>query len=264
MEASNSMGWAVWVFLVAGMLTGIVGGVLVYAWTLRRQAAERMRLPQAWPLAARSIVNDEEREVLRWLYVTFHDHLVMVKVSVLRFTSPVHSDRDGTAIRWQSLLNGVYCTFTICTPDGKVVGCMDVSGKRGVSKAKRDLKEHLLADCGIGYAVLNPRELPKASAMRAAFLGEIEAGDTWQDQETRGGDSSFHADLDSFNQQKRQAAKEAALKELNKLAPAAPSKTKTKTKTVPAGFNPDGTGAFDPTRSGKFRGQFEDSFTHQR
>lgn len=258
METSD---WTAWLYAVLGILAvlgGAVAGVLLYAWLLRRRAAERMRIPAKWPLAARSIVNDEEREVLRWLYVTFHDHLVMVKVSVLRFTSPVHSDRDGTAMRWQSLLNSVYCTYTICTQDGKVVGCMDVSGKRGVSKAKRELKEHLLADCGIGYTVLNPRELPKAGAMRAAFLGEVEAGDTWQDQVTRGGDSSFHADLDSFNQQKRQAAKEAALRELNKLAPAAPSRPKT------AGFNPDGTGAFDSNRSGKFRGQFEDSFTPPR
>lgn len=258
METSS---WLTWLMAIAGLAVGLIAGALIHAWILRRKASLRMRLPEKWPLTARNMLNDEEREVLRWLYVTFHDHLIVVKVSVLRFTAPRHSDRDGTAARWQDLLNSVYCTYTICTQDGKVVGCMDLSGKRTVSKAKRELKEKLLADCGIGYAVLNPRDLPKAGAMRAAFLGEIEADDTWQDQETRGGDSSFHADLDAFTQQKRQAAKEAALRELNKKAPVEAPRS----KRPAGGFNPDGTGAFDPNRSGRFRsGQFEDSFTQHR
>ncbi|RYX95913.1 MAG: DUF2726 domain-containing protein [Comamonadaceae bacterium] len=255
----ETSGWLLAALVLIGLLVGAVGAVLLYAWWLRRRSAARLMVPASWPLAARNVVNDEEREVLRWLYVTFHDHLVLVKVSVLRFTAPKRgeSDEDG---RWQSLLNSVYCTFTIATRDGKVVGCLDVSGKRTVSRAKRELKESLLADCGIGYVVLSSRELPKASAVRAAFLGEVEAGDTWQDQETRGGDSSFHADLDAFNQEKKRAAKEAALKELHKMAPAVPSQT----RRAPGGFNADGTGAFDPNRSGRFRGQFEDSFTQHR
>ena len=91
--------------------------------------------------------------------------------------------------------------------------------------------------------------------MRAAFLGELEAEDQPAHQATRAGDSSFHADLDSFTKVKRLAAKAAALKELNNNDLLKPSPGQ-----QAAGFNPDGTGAFDANKSGRFKTQWEDSF----
>lgn len=238
-----------------GLLVGAGIGVALYAWWLQKKSAASLRLPHKWPLVARVLMTNEEYEVLRWLHGTFHDHLVMVKLPVLRFTTPAGKEKTGTAPRWQELLNGVYCTFTVCTANGNVVGCVDVPGKRGMSKPNRDLKESLLSDCHIAYTVVRSVKLPKGSAMRAAFLGELQAEDQLDHQETRGGDSSFHADLDSFTRQKKLAAKDAALKELNKN-----DSVKATSGVQPAGFNADGNGGFRSAKPPRFSSQWEDSF----
>ena len=238
-----------------GLLVGAVVGIGLYVWWLQKKSAALLRLPHKWPLVSRVLMTNEEYEVLRWLHSTFHDHLVMVKLPVLRFTTTAGKDKSGTAPRWQELLNGVYCTFTVCTANGNVVGCVDVPGKRGLSKPNRELKESLLSDCHIAYTVVRSIKLPKGSAMRAAFLGEVQAEDQVDHQDTRGGDSNFHADLDSFTREKKLAAKVAALKELNKN-----DSGKAASGAQPAGFNADGTGGFLSTKPPRFSSQWEDSF----
>ena len=210
------MDFATWLMTGLVLIAGTLLGAGLYAWWLRvRQAAEPL-VPDKWPLAARSLLTSEEHAVLQWLKTTFHDHIVMVKVSVLRFTVPTHKGKDDEAQRWQELLKGVYSTYTVCTPQGKVVGCVDLPGKRGLSQVTRELKEKLLSDCGMAYTVVLLADLPKSTAMRAAFLGEAQEEEPLPHQTTRGGDSNFHADLASFNRRIRQEAKEAALAKLNK------------------------------------------------
>ena len=243
-----------------GLLVGALIGAGLLAWWTHKKSVEELSLPHKWPLVARGMISNDEHEVFTWLRRTFDDHLVMVKLPVLRFTAPVNREKNTDGQHWQKLLDGVYCTFTICSSNGAVVGCVDVPGKRGLPKGNRDLKESLLSDCNIAYTVVRPAQLPKSSAMRAAFLGEIDEldeVDRVDHQVTRGGDSSFHADLDAFNQHSKRAAKEAALKELNKS-----SELQTVSKSRPAGFNPDGTGAFEARKPQRFPTQFEDSFTH--
>jgi hypothetical protein len=222
---------------------------------MRRKPAEETDppLPAKWPLRARGLLTGEEHEVLSWLRAAFPKHMVMVKLPVVRFTIPLSKDTTSESKRLQTLLDGVYCSFTVCTPNGNVAGCVDVPGKRGLPRGNRDLKESLLSDCGIAYTVVRGFDLPKAAAMRAAFLGEIDLEDKQEHQVTRGGDSSFHADLDAFTRKAKLDAKEAALKELNKNSDA---------KRLPvnvAGFNPDGShaGSLKPQR---FPVEWEDSF----
>ncbi len=242
-------------FLCVGLLVGAAIGVGFYVWWVKREANAKMRLPSKWPLTSRVLMTNEEYEIFKWLQTTFHDHLVMIKLPVLRFTVPVSKDENGGGARWQELLNGVYCSFTVCTSNGNVVGCVDVPGKRGLNKNNRQLKESLLSDCRIAYTVARSAKLPAVSAMRAAFLGEMQIEDQVEAEATRGGDSSFHADLDSFTKEKRLATKAAALKVLNNSDAGKPV-------AVPqsAGFNPDGTGAFGSDRSGRFPNKWEDSF----
>ena len=250
-------------FLLVGLalVAGAVLGAVLYAVWLRQQSNASLRLPDRWPLAARVVVTNQEHEVLTWLRATFHEHLVMVKLPVLRFTMPVDKEKNGGGTHWQELLGGVYCTFTVCTTNGNVLGCVDVNGKRGMSKANRNLKESLLSDCHIAYTVVSSKALPKGSAMRAAFLGELEDEDRIEEQMTRGGNSSFHADIDTFTRDKRQAAKDAALRALNQGSEPSPVP-----KHQPTGFNPDGTGAFEANQSGafskRFPTHFQDSFTN--
>ncbi|MES2190705.1 MAG: DUF2726 domain-containing protein [Pseudomonadota bacterium] len=243
------------IMILAGLLAGLVIGIGGYAWWLHQQANASLRIPAKWPLTSRVLITNEEYEVLKWLRATFHDHLVMIKLPVLRFTKPTDLEQKGGGKRWQDMLGSVYCTFTICTTNGNVVGCVDVPGKRGISKSAREVKESLLEDCRIGYTFVRSTALPKASAMRAAFLGEVEVEDQVEHQATMGGDSSFHADLDSFTRQKRLAAKDAALRELNKG-----QETKPVPKPQPAGFNPDGSGSFPARKPERFPQQWDDSF----
>ena len=249
------MNTSIFLYLCIGLLAGAAIGVGTYVWYLRYQARIKMRLPSKWPLTARVLMSHDEHEVFNWLKGVFHDHVVMVKVPVLRFTVPVNKDKSSGNTRWQELLGGVYCTLTVCTTNGNVVGCVDVSGKRGLNKNNRHLKTSLLSDCRIAYTVVRSGYLPDAGAMRAAFLGEMQHEDQGDMQATRGGDSSFQADLDSFTKEKRLAAKAAALKALNSGDAA-----KTAPAHQPVGFNPDGVGAFDAGKSAKFRHEWEDSF----
>ena len=172
-------------FLLVGLalVAGAVLGVALYVAWLRQQSNASLRLPDRWPLAARVVMTNQEHEVLTWLRATFHEHLVMVKLPVLSFTMPVDKEKNGGGTRWQELLGGVYCTFTVCTTNGNVLGCVDVMGKRGMSKANRSLKESLLSDCHIAYTVVRSGYLPEGSAMRAAFLGELEVEDQLEEQE---------------------------------------------------------------------------------
>jgi hypothetical protein len=189
---------------------------------------------------------------------------VMVKVPVMRFTipssknRPENKDQKDKEQNWHELLNGVYCTFVVSSLDGKVVGCVDVPGKRGLAKAHREMKESLLLECGIGYTTVRSSSLPSAGAMRMAFLGEAEMLEP-EAQATRAGDSSFHAALDTFTSEKVRVAKAAAIKEIRDKQAAEPD---ARQKNLNVGFNPDGTGSFaSPEKPDRFATQWQDSFT---
>lgn len=152
------------------VLVGVSTGLLVSAWRARQAERARKLIPTRWPLNPRLLANTDERSVWRWLNTSFPDYHVMVKLPVTRFTLPqerVHSKR------WYELLSGVYCTLTVCGSDGNVVGCVDVHGNVRLSRRNRQLKQTLLAQCGIAYWVVESRDLPTREEVRAEFLGEI-------------------------------------------------------------------------------------------
>jgi hypothetical protein len=246
------------IFIFLSLLVGLViGAALGIGSYIRRQkqlADAKMELPDKWLLTSRVLMTNEEFEVFKWLLATFDDHLVMVKLPVLRFTLPLSKTEHGGGARWQELLAGIYCTFTVCTLNGSVIGCVDVPGKRGLNRNNREVKEALLSDCLIAYTVVRNASLPESSTMRAAFLGEMPLDDQVEAQDTRGGDSGFHEELNSFKE-KRMAAKEAALLALNKSESAKAAQAR-----QAAGFNPDGSGAYGSAGSSGIVVQWEDSF----
>ena len=201
------------------LLAGIALGVLVSEWWSSRKAAADNPvlpvLPVRWPLQARMVVNEIENKVWHGLKSIFYDHMVIVKIPVLRFTQlqdppllPAASSPDEKADFNEQLVNkqllgrleGVYTTFTVCTLNGKVIGCVDVPGSRGISKSSSEMKEALLLDCGIAYAVADALTPADSAKMRELFLGEFPP-DSLAHQETRGGDSNFYSDLKTFTQQ---------------------------------------------------------------
>ena len=230
------------------LLIGLaVGAAMLLLWQ-RYVANQALRLPYKWPLRSRVMLTTEEQQAFEWLRGIFPQHFVMCKLPVLRFTVPIKKEQKSMARRWQELLHGVYCTFTVCTREGAVIGCVDVNGRRGLTPVSRELKERLLEDCAVAYISVRPAALPNAGVVRAAFLGE-KGKKSIAEQQTRGGDSDFNADLVHFTDEKRQAA----LKLLNK-ADSRPTPLESEA------YDPEGTGAFTAWRPGKSRADFEDSF----
>ena len=244
------------------MMTGLgaLAGALLYAWWLRRRAAVELRLVCKWPLGARGLVTTHEHEVWTWLRHAFHDHVVMVKIPVQRFTTPLDKEMGkGSSAQLLELLNGVYTTFTVSTTDGKVVGCVDVPGKRGLSQDDFELKEALLADCGIAYTVVRGVQLPTRIAMRAAFLGESVVEPVPEYGHTpRGGLSGFNAEVDAFTRQRMKAAKHAALVELNKDA----QQITQASQNRKAGVGSEASRPGRADKPGPNAVQWEDSFIH--
>ena len=152
-----------------GALIGALAGVLGSLWWARRAARQRRRIPKHWPLDARRMANSAECQVWHWLNRVFFDHHVMIKAPVTRFTMPRTKQESG---HWYQLLSGLYCTFTVCASDGRVVGCVDVPGPTGISHSNRRLKLTLLSQCNIAYWVVNPNDLPALSDIRTEFLGD--------------------------------------------------------------------------------------------
>ncbi len=131
-------------------------------------ARELRRIPKAWPLKTRSVVNNREKRVWLWLMRVMFDQQIFVKLPITRFTTP---SKQHEASHWYKLLNGVYCTFTLCNIDGQVIGCIDVPGPAGLSMGNQTLKHTLLSQCGIRYWVVDPEALPSLTKIRTAFLG---------------------------------------------------------------------------------------------
>lgn len=151
-----------------GLLAGVGGFVLFY---LARQGGKRKKprqLPRQWPLSPRQLANSAERQIWHWLQQVFPEHQVMIKLPITRFTAPNKASEAGD---WFTLLGSAYCTFTLCDMQGLVIGCVDLLGPRGQPQSSRQIKETLLAQCGIGYRTMSAQELPSVSALRADFLG---------------------------------------------------------------------------------------------
>lgn len=200
-----------------GVGTGLMVGVFLTARQMRRAERVQLRIPAKWPLVARALLTPGEAEVWQWLRSTFHDHIVMVKTPVLRFTIPVEGERHNSR-EWLELLKGVYTTFTVCTMDGRAIGCVDVPGTRGLPQSNREIKEALLSDCGISYTVLRGNVLPKVAVMRAAFLGEIVDDFLTEPQPVFSEDSTFQNEVALFSLDKVQATKHAAQRAINQHA----------------------------------------------
>ena len=206
--------WPVIVSVVS-LLVGMLSGAGLWAvWLDRRKVGNKLALPLPlpglWPLRGRPIVSSHEQEIWHSLKDGFHDHAVMLKVPILRFTQLHEASMSKSASnaatqndwwlkgeQWLEMLGGLYATFTICTLNGKVVGCVDVLGKHEGSKASSELKEAILRDCGIAYIVTSAFNLPDTSTLRELFLGEL-PDEPVDQQATRGGDSDFHADMAVF------------------------------------------------------------------
>jgi hypothetical protein len=158
-----------WYEMLLSFFIGVLVGAGLLFWRHKHLERQRRTIPSQWPLKPRPLVNSQERRVWIWLTKVMFDQQIVIKLPVTRFTTPVQREE---ARHWYKLLNGVYCTFTICSQDGRVIGCVDVPGPNGLSMSNQTLKHSLLDQCNIHYWVIDPDNLPHLSQIREAFLGE--------------------------------------------------------------------------------------------
>lgn len=168
-----------WLLAVLAPVLVVAGAFAHRAWSNHRNRRQR-RIPKHWPLSSRALVNSEEARVWHWLARAFYDHHIMIKLPVTRFTLP--RDREQ-GMHWYRLLGSVYCTFTICKTDGRVVGCLDVPGKNALPRSTRMLKHSLLTQCGLPYWVVRSSNLPTVAEIRAEFLGESPTAQSMRERE---------------------------------------------------------------------------------
>ena len=149
------------------VLGGLGAGLSL--WRARRNLRLRPSISGNWAITERRLLSAGECQVWRWMCKTFPMHQVNLKMPVTRFTRSVD---DAQGLGLYQLLDGMYCTFTVCASDGHVVGCADVMGMNGLTRKNWQLKQVLLAKCGIAYCVLKPLSLPTAAFIRHEFLGD--------------------------------------------------------------------------------------------
>lgn len=167
----ETLGWPVLAGFIL-LLSGAGLGRLLFR--LQSRAMGTMDRQSQWPIAVRELVTPEEHAVWRWLRSAFADQFVMLKVPVVRYTTPT-TRGEGKLLHQR--LSGIYCTFTICGADGTVIGCIDVGAPRDADKTHWYLKESLLEKCGIPYVMVRSGRLPDVAEVRAAFIGQIELTD---------------------------------------------------------------------------------------
>lgn len=176
----NTLSWtSPWLLAVLLPVAAVAGAWLQRVWSARSARARR-KLPEHWPLAIRSVVNSEEARVWHWLSRAFYDHHILIKLPVTRFTLPREKQES---MDWYKLLGGVYCSFTICRADGRVVGCVDVPGSAGIPRSTRAVKQSLLNQCHLPYWVVRSNSLPTVAEIRAEFLGESSMSQAMRERE---------------------------------------------------------------------------------
>jgi len=158
-----------WVVPAVTFLVGLGLALLIRGQRKGKSRRPILEIPQVWPFDPRRIATSDERKVWTWLRATFPDHQVLLKLPMARYVSP---QRQEKAREWLQLLSNVYCTFTVCTNDGRVIGCIDVmASPDSLPPINRQIKETLLEQCGINYwAVLRDR-LPTSETLRTEFIG---------------------------------------------------------------------------------------------
>jgi hypothetical protein len=150
-------------------VTALAGVLLGWWWRGRRDRAARRSWPARWNLQARPLFNAHERALHRDLKAALPHHLVLAKVSLLRFCQPHYPEEARV---WYDRLMGLHVSMVVCHPNGSVVSVIDFeppSGQRDSSGQK--FKEAVLEACRIRYLRCRPGQWPHQALLASWALG---------------------------------------------------------------------------------------------
>ena len=141
----------------------------------RSRLVARHRIPSKWPLKLRCAASAEECLAWAWLCDVFPEQHVVLKLPVTRFTAAIDPQQNRD---WYHMLSGVHCLFTVCAPNGRVMGCVDLHD--GVSNQGRDrsLKQSLLTQLNVPYYSLRIGQRSGAETLRKLFLNVEDIAET--------------------------------------------------------------------------------------
>ncbi|CAN5614538.1 hypothetical protein BH09PSE5_BH09PSE5_09700 [soil metagenome] len=134
-------------WLIALALAALVVPALI-VWALRTRSGGMQPLPGEWALAPRPVFSSDERRVYRQRREALPHHMILAKLSVVRFCQPT----DPQEVRyWYELLGSIHVTFAICSANGRVLAAIDLDTDRGSSRRSMQIKQSVLNACRVRY-----------------------------------------------------------------------------------------------------------------
>lgn len=157
-------------------LCALCGGLI--AWALLRMNSSPA-LPKEWAVSARASLGVTERLLHQQLRRAFPHCLIMPKLGLAKFCQPGDPSKVGY---WYSLLGSSQVTFAVCDADGWVLLAVDLEAERPRSRRSKQVKESVLAACGIRHLIVTRGPLPALSELRALIpsgaSGDVQAATT--------------------------------------------------------------------------------------
>jgi hypothetical protein len=153
------------------LLCALAGGVLLgMAWHRSSTQAARRAWPRRWNLNARPLFSVHERALYRELKAALPQHVVLAKVSLLRFCQSADAS-DARA--WYKRLQALHVSLAVCTPNGVVISAIDIdNGPAKAARRSQRLKEAVLDACRVRYLRCLPGQWPQASLLAGWALGQ--------------------------------------------------------------------------------------------
>jgi hypothetical protein len=152
------------------VLCALAGGILLgRLWQNHATQAALRRWPARWNLNARPIFTVHERALYRELRAALPQHVVLAKVSLLRFCQSADA---SDAKDWYKRLQALHVSVVVCTPNGVVVVAIDIDNPsaKGPSRSQK-LKEGVLEACRVRYVRCAPGQWPQPQLLASWALG---------------------------------------------------------------------------------------------
>jgi hypothetical protein len=158
---------SIWIAALLVAVGAALGGLAAWAWAPPRRRLSP--LPKDWTLAARRVLNANERRVYNQLRLAFPKYIVLPKLPLVRLCQP---DTPDQVKFWYELIGAAHVTFAVCNPNGHVLLVIDLDSTRSHSRRSTRIKESVLAACGIQRLHCAADELPSIDALRSLMTDQ--------------------------------------------------------------------------------------------